>query len=43
MLAGSFSGPRGAGAGVTNGRTAWGLIFVLSLTALVTGALNLTD
>jgi hypothetical protein len=43
FLAGFFSGPRGAGAGVTNGLTAWGLLFVLSLTALVPGALNLTD
>ncbi len=43
FLAGFFSGPRGAGAGATNGLTAWGLLFVLSLTAIVPGALNLTD
>ncbi|MGY1634134.1 hypothetical protein ACI784_20715 [Geodermatophilus sp. SYSU D01186] len=43
FLAGFFAGPRGAAAGATNGLTAWGLLFVLSLTALVPGALNLTD
>ncbi|MGY1669140.1 hypothetical protein [Geodermatophilus sp. SYSU D00710] len=43
FLAGFLAGPRGGGAGVTNGLTAWGLLFVLSLTALVPGALNLTD
>lgn len=47
MLAGFFagflSGPRGAGAGMLNGLTAWGLLFALSVTAVVPGALNLTD
>jgi hypothetical protein len=43
FLAGFFSGPRGAGAGVVNGLTAWGLLFALSVTAVVPGALNLTD
>ncbi len=43
FLAGFFSGPRGAAAGAANGLTAWGLLFVLSLTAIVPGALNLTD
>jgi hypothetical protein len=42
FLAGLLSGPRGAGAGVLNGLTAWGLLFILSLTALVPGAVNLT-
>ncbi|TFV55692.1 hypothetical protein E4P41_16845 [Geodermatophilus sp. DF01-2] len=42
FLAGYFSGPRGAGAGVANGLTAWGLLFILSLTALIPGAVNLT-
>jgi hypothetical protein len=40
LLAGFFAGPRGAGAGLTNGLTAWGLLFLLSLTALVPGAIN---
>jgi hypothetical protein len=43
FLAGFFAGPRGVAAGATNGLTAWGLLFVLSLTAIVPGALNLTD
>ncbi len=43
FLAGFFSGPRGAAAGAANGLTAWGLLFVLSLTAIVPGALNLTE
>jgi hypothetical protein len=43
LLAGLFAGPRGAGAGVVNGLTAWGLLFILSLTALVPGAVNLTN
>lgn len=42
LLAGFFAGPRGAGAGVANGLTAWGLLFILSLTAIVPGAVNLT-
>jgi hypothetical protein len=43
LLAGFFAGPRGSGAGVVNGLTAWGLLFILSLTALVPGAVNLTN
>lgn len=42
LLAGLFAGPRGRAAGITNGVAAWGLLFVLSLTALVPGAANLT-
>jgi hypothetical protein len=29
FLAGFLSGPRGSGAGLTNGLTAWGLLFIL--------------
>jgi hypothetical protein len=42
FLAGLLSGPRGAAAGVVNGLTAWGLLLVLSLTAVIPGAVNLT-
>ncbi|TQN42623.1 hypothetical protein FHU33_2029 [Blastococcus colisei] len=42
LLAGLFAGPRGKAAGITNGVAAWGLLFVLSLTALVPSAVNLT-
>ena len=42
LLAGLFSGPRGKAAGITNGVAAWGLLFVLSLTALVPSTVNLT-
>ncbi len=43
FLAGFLSGARGAGAGILNGLTAWGLLFILSLTALIPGAVNLTN
>ncbi len=42
FLAGWLSGPRGMAAGMVNGISAWGLLVVLSLTAVVPGALNLT-
>jgi hypothetical protein len=42
LLAGLFAGPRGKAAGITNGVAAWALLFVLSLTALVPSAVNLT-
>jgi hypothetical protein len=43
LLAGLFAGPRGKAAGITNGVAAWGLLFVLSLTALVPSGANLTS
>jgi hypothetical protein len=42
IIAGLFAGARGRLAGLANGITAWGLLFVLSLTAVVPGAANLT-
>lgn len=42
FLSGFLSGPRGAAAGLVNGLTAWGLLFILSLTAVIPGAVNLT-
>ncbi|MCO1660898.1 hypothetical protein [Pseudonocardia humida] len=42
VVAGLFAGARGSLAGLANGVTAWGLLFVLSLTAIVPGAANLT-
>lgn len=41
LLAGLMSGVRGVGAGLVNGATAWGLLFLLSLSALIPGAFNL--
>ncbi len=43
FLAGFFAGPRGKAAGLANGVTAWGLLFLLSLTAVIPGAVNLTN
>lgn len=40
--AGLLAGVRGMGAGLANGITTWGLLFVLSLTAIIPGAVNLT-
>ncbi len=42
LIAGVLAGVRGAGAGLANGTTAWGLVFVLSVTAVIPGAVNLT-
>ena len=41
LLAGLLSGVRGVGAGLVNGATAWGLLFLLSLSAVIPGAFNL--
>ena len=43
MIAGAISGVRGTLAGVINGATAWGLLFVLSLMTVIPGAVNLTS
>ena len=42
FIAGLLAGARGAVAGLVNGLTAWGLLFLLTLTAVVPGALDLT-
>ncbi|MDK3257665.1 hypothetical protein [Blastococcus capsensis] len=42
FLAGLLAGARGAMAGLVNGLTAWGLLFLLTLTAVVPGALDLS-
>ena len=42
LLAGLFAGVRGIAAGLVNGATAWGLLFLLSLSAVIPGAFNLT-
>lgn len=43
IVAGGLSGVRGAAAGMANGVTAWGLLFVLSLTAFIPGTVDLTS
>lgn len=42
LLAGFLSGVRGAAAGLMNGMTAWGLLFVLSLLTVIPGLAQLT-
>lgn len=42
LLAGALAGVRGTMAGLANGISAWGLLLILSLSALIPGALNLT-
>jgi hypothetical protein len=42
FVAGLLSGSRGAGAGIANGCTAWGLLVVLSLVGGIPGALGLS-
>jgi hypothetical protein len=42
FTAGLFAGVRGMGAGLAHGLTAWGLLLLLSVTAVVPGALDLT-
>lgn len=41
VIAGALAGVRGTAAGLANGVTAWALLFILSLTAIIPGALNL--
>lgn len=43
LIAGALAGVRGMMAGLANGITAWSLLFILSLTAIIPGALNLTS
>jgi tetrahydromethanopterin S-methyltransferase subunit B len=43
LIAGAIAEVRGAWAGLLNGATAWGLLFLLSLTAIIPGAMNLTS
>jgi hypothetical protein len=43
LIAGAISGTRGMLAGLINGATAWGLLFLLSLTTVIPGAVNLTS
>ena len=43
LLAGLIAGVRGALAGLINGATAWGLLFLLSLTEIIPGGVNLTS
>lgn len=43
LLAGLFSGVRGTRSGLANGATAWGLLFLLSLTAIIPGTVSLTS
>jgi len=43
LIAGALAGVRGMMAGLANGVTAWSLLFILSLTAIIPGALNLTS
>jgi hypothetical protein len=42
LIAGMMAGVRGALAGLVNGICAWALLFILSLTAVLPGAVNLT-
>lgn len=41
-IAGMLAGVRGTLAGLVNGIAAWALLFILSLTAVIPGAMNLT-
>lgn len=41
LLAGMLAGVRGVVPGLVNGATAWGLLFLLSLTAIIPGTVNL--
>jgi hypothetical protein len=41
-IAGALAGVRGPLAGLVNGMAAWGLLFILSVTAVLPGAANLT-
>lgn len=43
LIAGAIAGVRGPLAGLVNGATAWGLLFLLSLTTIIPGAVNLTS
>ena len=43
LIAGAIAGVRGTLAGLINGATAWGLLFLLSLTAIIPGGVNLTS
>jgi hypothetical protein len=43
VIAGGLAGVRGAMAGMANGITAWGLLFVLSLTAFIPGTVDLSS
>lgn len=43
LVAGALAGVRGMLAGLANGVTAWSLVFLLSLTAIIPGVLNLTS
>jgi tetrahydromethanopterin S-methyltransferase subunit B len=43
LIAGAIAGVRGTLAGLVNGATAWGLLFLVSLTAIIPGGLNLTS
>lgn len=43
LIAGAIAGVRGTLAGLINGATAWGLLFLVSLTAIIPGGLNLTS
>lgn len=43
LIAGAIAGVRGTLAGLINGATAWGLLFLLSLTAIIPGGINLTS
>ena len=43
VIAGGLAGIPGALAGMANGITAWGLLFVLSLTAFIPGTVDLTS
>ncbi len=43
LIAGALAGVRGMMAGLANGVTAWSLLFILSLTTIIPGALNLTS
>jgi hypothetical protein len=43
LIAGAIAGVRGALAGLINGATAWGLLFLLSLTEIIPGGVNLTS
>ncbi|MGQ0718973.1 MAG: hypothetical protein ACT4NP_16990 [Pseudonocardiales bacterium] len=43
LIAGVLAGVRGTLAGLANGATAWGLLFLVSLTTIIPGAVNLTS
>jgi hypothetical protein len=43
LIAGAIAGVRGTLAGLVNGATAWGLLFLLSVTTIIPGAVNLTS